>query len=340
MQQYSIVDAQFYFKAVMQNINFILTDNTSPELEKYISENNIFPIQSAEGYDQLFVLIPNQTDDHFIRLFINDDSSIPDGYFVFDFFDSGQIYLNASTLTNKISCAQVNLRSFLNLIFSNTATSLTTYPNSSGSTIFMNGFIVESFELYRSGMYGWKIPIEGFFGDIPENIVTTKQKQLKISPICKYYSHNNIVSKDYRFANIISNFQSCSSHKRNNFETTLNGCLFEPRKQSDCPLYEPDISVIMTKEVKMFNSNSSEKFTLEHFYSRTGYNSFSIICGNDNVLNNIVTPPEISYDEALTSATDIFEKYLECYTEATITRVDSIKLENVAYESLILTAVG
>lgn len=324
----------------MQNINFILNDNISSQVEEYISKNNIFPIQQIKDYTSPFILIPHESNDHHIRLFINHDSSIPEGFFVFDFFDSGEIFLNTDILSKKISHAEINLRNLINLVFSSVPNPLMQYPDSDGLTVYLNGFFVEVFKQYRNDMYGWKLPIQGFFGSIPENIIDMKQKSPKVSPICKHYSLNDIVSKNYRFANIITDFDSCSSSKRINYETILHSCLFEPKKQSECPFYEPDVSILLTKEVKMHNSNNSEKFRLEHFHSRTGYNSFSIICGDNNVLNNIVTPPNISYDEALISAIEIFKKYLDCYTEASIVEIDLSEKESIEYKSLILTAVG
>lgn len=232
-------------------------------------------------------------------LFINHLSTLPAGIFVWDYFASGELWVNFShanlTSANTTLFSQIYKSYFLN---SGLLSKEPTYAGHSPLDF------VTSYQVYSDGTYGWAIPLDPFFEY--ERVVVSH-------PVCSYYSVNNSsykhLSEHYNFANIPSDTTCCSHPSVASF-TPCKAAI-----QNNCSLYQSKTDVLATSTVSYLNSHTSLLFNLEYYLSFDLYHTFVINNVTQSAtLNTLIYPLDNDYDSLLQEALSIFDDYISSYS--------------------------
>lgn len=234
------------------------------------------------------------------NVFINHSEHVPSDMFIWDYFGTGELYLNFQT------CNITSWKdSFPKLFTGYLLTGKLTVPQQPGLTPFH--FATSMFFIDRNV---WAFPIATFFH---------YEKIQKESPICSYFSLTNsnvsIVSKHWQFANTVDS-APCCSHPTLSSSTKHSYCSFYPGN-SACPLYTPSFKVIHSNVISLDNTSNEIVFDIHYSLTDSSSHIFQIVNTTEDVIvNTFKYSSDMSYDDLFVEVIDIFNTYLSSYLES------------------------
>lgn len=247
---------------------------------------------------------------NFYNVYINHDENIPDNRFVWDYFSTGELYLNMN-LFNLTEYKDV----FSVLYTSYFLTGKISNPDQNTTSSLTFATVIP-----YSDYYAWAFDLSTFF---------EYEKIAQETPICEYMtiSHsgpNGIVirSSHYKFANIPNSYTNCS-HPHLTANNPIQSCHYIGCN-SNCPVYSPLTKVVHQRRVNKLNSSSFIDFQLTYSQSDRLVHIFQVKNLTDSlIVNTIRYPQDIqkSYDELLSEAMTVFDQYLEAYIDPTYTTI-------------------
>lgn len=300
--------------------NFIF-DHVDPSLE----ETHV-PIYYDPEYSQPFFVAEITLADqpsYSVKFFINHLDVVPDNYFIYDYYGSGEIYINYNSF-DKISC--VNIKFFTQTyisIISNTNPS--PFPDPFPLHISAP-FVAAEYKhpLSQNSCYYMNTPI--FFNlDSSDNSSTQVTLPTHSSPVklCRHLTLNSNISEDYQFANVIDNLPICSTLSS---EKNCVTCKFTTRFSS-CFFYSPSQTLISKVDINHSNTSSSTTISLSEVKTISDERLFVINNDTEDVLiNEFVVPStedSLSEEDVQNHVSDVFMQILSAYKNDNV--VDSPK---------------
>jgi len=160
---------------------------------------------------------------------------------------------------------------------------------------------------------GWSNPDLSI--EIEQKLITEAIKH----PVCKHYSYINndfeIISKEYKFANHISGFPTCSNPQITKSDK-VTPCGWAPQEQLSCIVYGSSEETITKVSISPKNTSQSFNVELSHYITSQNKKFFRIINKTTNQLvNTIFVPEEISFQDALKEANSVFDEYISHYVD-------------------------
>lgn len=255
-------------------------------------------------------IIENSNGTKVATLKINKDSScnfyisqynhIPVGKVVYDYFHSGELFVNFPQSMGVLT----SLTETLQTIYVNYALKDTFFkdPNSTANPAWTKRYVDES-------LNGWIFDIDLIFNYEPANVFT---------PVCKHYTGftkngSSVISSGYLFANkpdsVVSN---CSNEKIVVSKTSLHNCPYSTKDAfSACPFYEYSYEVVKSFEVNS-NSSNSQIFELRYVKSNNDYAVYQLFDLKNNQIN--YTAYEKDTEEFKNNVLEVIEEIVSSYT--------------------------
>jgi hypothetical protein len=347
----SVVDLKTESK--LNNLN-IIYDNAYKD-----GEDSGFPIALTENENQPYFCL-SMGEDYTVRFFINNIDkeneyvnkySCPKGYFIYDYFGSGELYINIPEDKYIVSVRPTFKTLYFNHI---TNGMMKEYPSNIGHkpTSFAESCISPSSDhLSDNPLYAWKMSIDTFFNTVDASEIDGKnQKVIKKSPVCKYLTlHNdqhNITSEYYNFGNIIQNRSVCSCPKMGS-KTSITPChvvdmMSSIPAESACASYVPLSKVIRT--ISVCPQNTEQQTNIQMRYSTTMTKEHSFIIENltaQTILSALQFPSDLPYEDIITEVNGIFDELTSCYVPDDVNESSVIDTkEEVSKISYIQTLLG
>lgn len=309
------------------------------------SMNDIIPICSEynDSLEEEVYYIPVETSQGLIKIFLDKDPMgiVAPDYVQYDIFNSGKLLVHPSAdkVINGVYPAFVKMIN--TYFFPNNSDNFkfTDYPSVAYSRLEVNvddnaKVLVSVVKSHTNGeVFAYNICTDHLFSiinkdDSGNQIVfpsakKSAQKNIKVIPICEYYSHHtnsddDIISSHYNFANHLPGITSCSAPQRAGGSNTVSICPFNANNFTRCEMYKPLKSVISRVSVAPKNTTNSTVFELTHCLNIDKSNIFIIHNVTDNTtVNTLKYPSEISYENGLKEAYSILDSYLSCYIDHT-----------------------
>lgn len=311
-------------------------------------ENTVFPILYSDQHSQKYFTIPmSENSSETYNIYINEvepDSSlglnIGLNKFVWDYFSTNELYI---TIPNDFKLASAK-GIFVPLLYQAFLSGeLSNYPSFCGIEKYGCATSVASPSL-PDQLNAWSFDVSSFF-NLEKSIQNIISKTP--DPVCKYFTVKNnkldILSKEYIYANRLDNISVCSAPLL--FEPgQLCSCLnFHLNvRQSICVAYEYDYTVIKSTNIVPNNSTDSYLINLVYSQSYDSSHIFKIINDlNCTEISSYSYPSDISYDDLLPQAIDIYNEYIDCYQDHTLDENNNIQ-EPIAKNKLsyIETLIG
>lgn len=361
-----------------------LTFNIDEYLNKFyskISESYIpmFSLNEEEVPDGCIPILDHHgpmlrvrttADGAYINLYLNEATDIDEGYFIYDYYGSGQLYVNAGPnlqlqYANELF-AKVISTSFIN-IESNSP--FINYPQDGTAVAGFGTNLIEAVNYHET--MAWRFAINDYFQLKIKTSLNLKKKafpafsnfpafsiketepaatQNQDVPLCKYFDfvsdadmQSKLVhlSEDYGFANRINNVRACCAPARNINTNSLVFCGFDVENQTHCRMYSPNITNVYSENITLFNSNDHKTFSIYHYQTLFNKNVFSLKNDTDQVLlTKIEFDSDISYDQGLASAMEALTNFSSCYSESSVTANQLSEQEKPEPKSYILSLLG
>lgn len=320
-----------YFKSIKDfnsNINSLVESNVdivengdSFNMDSFSINNNSSDHEINETEDGThYVVIPVDNEGNSIRLFINQNENVPESAFLYDYFGSGEIFVNVPA-DKILTGAKEKFAAFYRKNFMGVGSSLKTeypsqigvIPNSGSGTSYPTPSTIGT----SNPTYGWLFGLETYF-----NLEDSNSVPKIVDPICKYYSYSgknkseNIISSEYNFANHIENYPSCSCAAKTGSPKSLGFCEFPKSCQTSCRFYSPLSETVSKVVITPNNSDQSIEFETVRLKLNNGNNLYRIInVSNLSVVNQIEVPSEVSEGDANKQVSEIFNEYISCYLD-------------------------
>lgn len=316
-----------------------------------VEMSDLIPIEreSNNNSESDSYYIPVLTTQGVVKIYIEQkevyDSSSKQTYnhFQYDFFNTGKIYVNLPKGIYIEGANPVFAKLIRNYFYETSETSnpLSSYPSYNSHQVIFDktedGTIAHCVNSVNSNpesiCYAYNFDISKFFRltnapafdhlvYFPSEEQTPVKVQIKKTPICSYYSmftgsEDDVISSDYKFANHLMGVRTCSCPARTpeNYNSVLP-CEYEISSMPACVFYKPDVKLISKMAISPKNTKSSILFELTYFKDTDKNNVFFIRNITDNVLiNNLVYPSDISYEDAVQAANAVFDEYVTCYVD-------------------------
>ena len=308
--------------------NIIYNNEYKPEV--YGEE---IPIQVTDT-QPYFVI--EKSDDIKIRFFINfidkkntamNKVVCPEGYFVFDYFASGELYLNIPEdkyiVSAKHTFDTLYYKHLNGGALSNHPTEVDYKPTQFATSCLSptNDFPI----LGDQVTYAWRFELSKFFHIVDASEIDVKNKKsVNNPPVCKYLTLHtnvhNITSEYYNFANIVLNRSVCSSPTIGS-TSYITSCPFVDMGPFGGPIgtcisYVPLFKVL--NNVSIRPQNTEQEVNIRMRYSNTLLKEHSFIIENisaNTTLSTLQYPSEISYEDAVAEANGVFDEFISCYTD-------------------------
>lgn len=263
------------------------------------------------------------------NFYISQYPHIPVGKVVYDYFNSGELFVNFPQNMGTLVCLSETLKH----IYVNYALKDTFFKDPN-----FNGNYPEWIQRYvDESLNGWMFDVSLIFNYDSANSFT---------PVCKNYTgytkdHNLVISSNYMFANkpdsLISN---CSSEKVVIDKTTPHHCPYSSLKEPfiACPFYEYVYDVIKSFEVNS-NTFNSKIFQLRYVKSFNDYAVYQLFDLNNNQVN--YTAYEKDTEEFKNNVFQVVEEIISSYSSVSfdINQKSENILSNKTKNSYILSLV-
>lgn len=191
-----------------------------------------------------------------MNLFVNQYNKIPLNKVVYDYFNTGQVYVNFPSSSGKIlgfsdTMCTIVVRYVVKPSFFNQFDDNHTFEVPSWATRFVD-----------DQLNGWMLDI---------GLVFEIDSSPAANPICKHYTgytseNNYVTSKNYLFANKPNSIRSnCSNSKVYVNKLTPHSCIYSDTKTPfvSCPFYEYDYEVVESFQIHK-NTHSPQEFELRY----------------------------------------------------------------------------
>jgi len=338
-------------ESVVHNLNIIPNNNHSSE-----SESSNIPVLFNLDTSQYYFDLPNPGTDYTTRFWLNPihaakypgPTGCEEGEFVYDYFASGEVYLNIPENIYITSVAKTFFTVYKNHIVSPTG-QLKQHPDCAGfaPSNHVVSCLSPSVDPYNSTpVYAWKFSIDTFFNTVSSSEVKDKKKVISPAP-CQYLTYHandtKITSADYAFANVPPNIALCSSPVLSSKSSmTLCSSFHLGRIDKHCPQYVALSTIIKTTTVTPLNSENIINIQMRYSTTLSGDHSFVIQNMTDNAtLTTLNYDKDSNYDEVLVEANNIFEEFISCYDAHTLEdkniEQEEISVNKVSY---IQTLIG
>jgi hypothetical protein len=249
----------------MHDLNIIPNNNHSSE-----NESKNIPVLFDLDTSQYYFELPNPGTDYTTRFWLNSINSAKypsptgceEGEFIYDYFGSGEVYLNIPENIYITSVAKTFFTVYKNHIHSPTG-ELKRHPDAAGFSPnnHVTSCLSPSVDPYNSSpVYAWKFSIDTFFNTVSSSEVKDKKKVISPAP-CQYLTYHandtKITSADYAFANVPPNIALCSSPVLSSKSSmTLCSSFHLGRIDKHCPHYVALSTIIKTTAVTPLNSEN------------------------------------------------------------------------------------
>ena len=340
-------------ESVMHDLN-IVPNNTHPSE----NESNNIPILFDEDSSQYYFELLTPDTNYTTRFWINsiDAATHPspsphlcrEGEFIYDYFASGEIYINIPQGMHITSVAKSFPNIYKNHIVSSDG-QLREHPQVLGyaPNIHVTSCPSPSVDPFSPNpVYAWKFRIDTFFNLVPSSEVKGTKKIISPAP-CKYLTYHTddtkITSADYAFANIPPNIPLCSSPVLSS-KTSITVCspFHLSRIDKHCPQYIALSTIIKTTAVTPLNSENTLNIQMRYSRTLNGEHSFVVENMTDNaILTTLNYNKESDYNGVLVEANNIFQEFISCYDAHTFedknTEQEKVSVNKVSY---IQTLIG
>lgn len=267
-------------------------------------------------------------------LYINYNKDVPPNTFVWDYFSSGELYINLPD-GKSIESAKESFRNLYRNYFMK--------PDRLGNPLPVGtspfDFVTSVISPTSYDTQAWLFHIPKFFNLKDSNSTPTSTPAY---PICSFFTLNDsskpifIKSDSYSFANIPENtsFCSCPSLASQSPYTSCapyilsNAFTIPTTSMNNCSGYNPETTLLQSKCITLDNTNTSMVVILEYFLSCSFMHQFNISSVSENkevtLISSLSYPLTEDYDELLKSATEIYNTFLANYVN--VTTSDSIEI--------------
>jgi len=273
------------------------------------------PIKFDSTYNQIYFPVDLSKDNQSIthKFYFNHSPDIHSDYIKYDYFGSGELYLNLSFYQPQ-SITGIHYSAFL-----------IWYTQVVASTkIFDKDSLLNYYEDEQSSMNVFMIKVSEIFNIIASPTETVETPQF--AAICKSFTLSNdnvdIKSSDYLFANIITDFSSCSHET---FKNRHVNCSFVGNFES-CPMFTPKVEYIKTVSITKDNTTSSVNYSLRthqsmnddvvlyEIYDETNLNTIHRF--QVNLTDNV------SKEDAQNHALEVFQESIDVYQNDNLEEVN------------------
>jgi len=279
-------------------------------------------------------LLPLDAMGNTYSLYINYTQYCPPGYFIWDYFSSGELFINLSEDQSPISAKATFITLYKNFLLK---------PNKLGSVHEIGtkpfDFVTSVKSPTSENVCAWMLSIEKFF-DLQE--IAPKSLPSSLS-ICSFLTINDtnksvlVKSDHYSFANVIDNVSVCSCPElasSNSYTTCTPATL--GMSFAICPKYSPKKELIKSTLVTLENTENSFVLAMEYSLSEKFNHQFDIHAipsvGEVTHVFSLTYPLTESYDELLPSVFDVYQEFLNNYVNSVSSNSDSTIQENTALE--------
>jgi len=285
---------------------------------------SIYPIEHNSIMNQDYFKFPvssvNDDDTSAYSLYINyTDIHCSPGYFIWDYFSSGELYINIPE-----NQSIKNAKSTFTTLFKN----FLSKPNKLGTVLPIGSqpfdFVtsVNSPTSNEDILCAWMFKIEKFF-EVGEAVATSSPPTS--IPLCSFLTHKNtdksitIKSDHYSFANLIDNASICSCPELNTPDSSYASCAPFTLGLSFkiCPKYSPKKELLKSTVLTPQNTENSFVLALEYFLSQKFTHQFDIYSvSTDGDVTHVFSlnyPLTENYDELVPSAIAVYAEFLNNY---------------------------
>lgn len=336
------------------NTNTIAYDN-GPSPIKYSTDHN-------QPYFTMF--IQNDVEATF---YINHSDHLIPGVACYDFYGSGEIYVNLNfpyvdTSTDSsfyISGVSSIFNPLYRTIAENPSIFLSTDnpPNSYSTFDFSTLSNYDNHDSSSAGLAvlsNFRDPSSSpcFYFKIPavfsvDPLENNSNSVSTVFPICEYYTHDDQVSPHYKFANYPSACMGACSHPIISSSESITPCRFPSSSQRSCIVFTPLRKFLSKVDVVSFNSSSSVSFSLYEnivFQNDDSYTrNFDIINEQTkDVVHNFSVPSLdssgniISKEQAETQVENIFQEFLSTYDDSEISQSPKEQKPSISFINTLL----
>jgi hypothetical protein len=141
---------------------------------------------------------------------------------------------------------------------------------------------------------------------IPKENSDTSMNANQQKPVCTNYTFisdiENVVSKNYQFANKIKYFPICSHPSR---VGEISFCNYHTNSQSNCPIYRSSEKILVSH---VLNEN---EYTLKYILSPQGHKYDVVIDNETYVMNYSFPSKEYSYEKSLEISLGMFQDFID-----------------------------
>lgn len=141
---------------------------------------------------------------------------------------------------------------------------------------------------------------------IPEENSNTSINANQQRPICTNYTFisdiENVISKNYQFANKIKYFPICSHPSRMG---EISFCNYHSNSQSNCPIYQSSDKVIISHTL------DGNKYILEYMLSSQGHIYDVVMDDETYVMNYSFSSKEYTYEKSLEISLVMFQDFID-----------------------------
>lgn len=271
-------------------------------------------------------LLPISSEGNSYCLYINYSENIAPDSFVWDYFSTGELYINIPK-NKTIEYARDTFRTLFKNYF--LKPQRLGNPAPVGTKPF--DFVTSVSSPSSPNIQAWMFEISKFF-----SLKDTSSKiPVASSPICSYLTINDpgksffIKSDSYIFANVPDNSFFCSCPSiigQLPYASCAPYALLMPMNK--CSGYNPKTTLLESKIVTLDNTTNFFTLILEYSLSSQLTHQFNISSVTQDKEVNLVFsldyPLTEDYDKLLQSATEVYNTFLVNYTNATTS--DSIKI--------------
>jgi len=281
----------------------------------------MYKIQNSDSGMRWFAITINSHSDSqsTLSFYINDYSLIPVGKVVYDFFNSGELFINLSPTTKIVNANDSMLTIYTNYVLPNNASAFIKSPEYSGvipnwverySDQKLNGWMFDASLLFKLKMDLSSIPVCKSFSGI-----TTSSSKIVISP-------------DYHFGNQNTTINICSNPKVYKDRLTPHACPFNDSTSefSSCPFYQYDYEVIKSVSVDQ-NSLGHKIFELRKVTTLSETTLYQIFDVNQNQINYVFQDKD--HEDFAQHALNILDEIVSSYkTSEDITHISKSNIFN------------
>jgi len=307
--------------------NFPVIFSSTPSL--FNVENSNISIEYDSNHEQCYFSISISDQGSLTKYYINFTKDIPENTFVFDYFNTSELFINIPfpyVISSVMSTFYTLHKKYLA-----SPSRLSTLPTSLNYKPYT--FATSVLSPTNSQSFAWSFVLESFFhlSYDPNHSYYKSSNKSTCSSVCSFYSIKNdsldILSPHYPFANRIKDYHFCS-HKDLNINGSINSCTFATMNipQTTCVKYLSKKNILLTTQISTENTSQSFNISLNHSHSIDGSHIFSIFNEqNSQDISVLIYPKDVQHDynTLVEEVTKIYKEYISCYDPSLLVTLDN-----------------